>query len=94
MNTSKAPAALGSHSSLRSSLTLFAAVLTSLGFAERGCPFESHPGQHRPAPHSPAPHTSPTSRFALFERSPRPSHRRFAALRAAHRGAPPHTIYK
>ncbi len=32
-----------------------------------------HTAPHRTTPHSPAPHTSPASRFALSERSPRPS---------------------
>ncbi|OYR45062.1 hypothetical protein DJ81_05695 [Halorubrum sp. Hd13] len=57
----------------------------------RGCPFESRP----PAPH---PHASPTSRFALSERSPRPSHALTRGRRgrppraAARRRAPPHRI--
>jgi len=42
--------------------------LAAGGKAAGDCPFESHP--HRTTT---APHASPASRFALFERSPRPS---------------------
>jgi len=86
--TSKAPAVLGSHSSLRSSVARDARSLWSLrrwGSSSTAAPLS-------PIPTAPQPHlTPPQPRRWRRRRQRLPRTVGERPLRAAHRGAPPHS---